>query len=191
MNDNTGLVVRSDLPFAEGLGFGTDITDGFTIPRARLAQGLTVEVLEGTAQAGQWILPGGKVVPEIAGTVVGARKVRLLWKRNEGQATIACRSDDGVRGVGTPGGVCNECPLAQWQDDAPPRCTLLYEYLVTTSDGIPVVISISTRSGASTIGQLNLALRMKGRIDVVFRSQLVNKGSRKYYVPVVNFKWER
>lgn len=171
------------------LGFGIDV-DTIAIPRARLAQGLTSEVLEGIAQAGQWILPGGKIVPEISGTIVGTRKTRILWDRTEQKATIACRSFDGVTGQGNPGGLCAECVLSQWQDDTPPRCTLSYEYLVNTTDGTPVVISISTRSGAQTIGQLNLALRMRGQIDATFRSTLVVKGSRKYYVPTVNFRWE-
>lgn len=169
------------------LGFHLEPQEFLALPRARLAQGLTPEVLEGQAQPGQWILPGGRVAGELRGRVVGVRRARVLWQR-EPTPRVVCRSDDGATGVGDPGGSCAECPLSQW-NDGPPACTLLYEYMVLLDEGVPVVVSLSTRSAGATIGQLNLAIRARGEVRVTMRSQLVVKGSKRYYVPTVTFDW--
>jgi len=173
----------------DALGFrGAEDADLVRIPRARLAQGLTPEVLEGLVQPGSFILPGGEAVSELVGTITAVRKSRVLWNRSEGTAEVQCSSQDGETGYGDPGGPCNECPMAQWTDK-PPACTLSYEFLLLQESGAPVTIVMSTRSASQTIGMLNLALRAKGEVPVTIRSQLVQKGSKRFYVPVAEFRW--
>lgn len=183
----------TDLPvLATSLGFGLEPeTTTADLPRVRLAQGLTPEVLEGIVQPGTWILPGGNTAQELRGRVVGVRRTRALWHRDGATATVVCRSSDGVTGTGTPGGSCAECPMAQWTD-APPACTLSYEYLLLLHDtGVPVVVQMSTRSAGATIRALNMAIRAHGQVTVALKSQLVTKGSRRYYIPVATFRWEQ
>lgn len=181
----------TSLAIANSLGFTLEPeTTGADLPRVRLAQGLTPEVLEGVVQPGTWILPGGATTTELRGKVVGVRRTRALWHRDGGTATVVCRSPDGVTGVGSPGGDCADCPMAQWTD-APPACTLSYEYLLLLAEsGAPVVVQMSTRSAGATIRALNMAVRAHGQVDVTLRAQLVTKGSRRYYVPTARFEWE-
>ncbi len=175
---------------ALGLNFGQmpDISD-VQLPRARLAQGLTPEVLDGTVQAGQWLLPGGTTAHSLSGKIVGVRKTRILWDRSGPSVAVACRSDDGVTGEGDPGGSCDECPCAEWVEKQPPSCTLSYEYLLIQESGSPIIVTMSTRSAGSVIGQLNLVLRTKGSVKVKIGSQLIVRGSRRYYIPSVLYEW--
>ena len=171
---------------APNLGYSRSDADITALPRIRLAQGLTPEVLEGICSAGQWLIPNQQPQSEVIGDIFGVKKQRLLWNRNTTPATIVCRSDDGEIGIGEPGGNCKECPFSQWEDGNPPVCELRYEYLIIV-DQVPYVISLSTRSASKVISQLNLALRTKEKVKVALRSSLTIKGQKRYYVPVVTF----
>jgi hypothetical protein len=187
--NETALVPATEM--IKAIGFKTEVNpdEVMTIPRARLAQGLTSEVISGEAQAGSWILPGGRVVSEIAGTLVGYRKTRTLWDNNVAQPTVLCRSSDGETGIGEPGGLCETCPKSHWNNQEPPECTLNHEFLIFMKDSTPIVVTMSSRSARHTVGQLLLALRMRKSLPVKIRSQLVTKGNRKYYIPVAEFDW--
>jgi hypothetical protein len=42
-----------------------------------------------------------------------------------------CKSNDGIVGIGTPGGNCEKCPLSRWgKDGTPPACALSYDRLM-------------------------------------------------------------
>lgn len=160
------------------------------LPYIRLAQGLTPEVQSGTVKPGQWILPDGSVVDTFQVLVKGMRRVRRYRAGDE----VSCRSDDGVVGIGDPGGPCNACPLSMWSGDdkkrVPPACTLSYQYLVeySTSEAIGMgVVSMSTRSASKVASQIAMYLKMygTGNTAMMLGASLVAKGVRKYHVPTV------
>jgi len=106
-------------------------SEDIVIPRIKLAQQMTSEVVEGGAQFGQWILTGYESADEL--TVIP-----LLFARNrslrDDAGAILCRSNDGAIGVGDPGGECNKCPMTQWKENAkganlPPPCVFSYNYI--------------------------------------------------------------
>jgi hypothetical protein len=176
---------RADILVAN-MGYSAKDADIQSLPRLRLAQGLTPEVLEGLASPGQWLIPGQQPQNQLSVKVLGVKRLRLLWDRNVIPAVIVCRGENDI-GTGNPGGDCTKCPLAQWEDGKPPQCELRYEYLVMTDDNLPLVLSLSTRSAGKIISQLNIALRMNKEVKVVFSSQLVAKGQKRYYIPAVRF----
>jgi hypothetical protein len=168
------------------MGYSVKEADITQLPRLRLAQGLTPEVLEGLASPGQWLVPGQQPQNQLTVKLIGVKRLRLLWDRNVTPAMVVCRGENDI-GVGNPGGDCTRCPLSQWEDGKPPQCELRYEYLVITEDNLPLVLSLSTRSASKVISQLNIALKMNKEAKVVFSSQLVAKGQKRYYIPAVRF----
>jgi len=81
-----------------------------------------------------WEVPGlggeadvSKSVDVVIGLLLA--KQRTYWGRDfedsEG-GPAACRSSDGVTGIGSPGGECKVCPKAQWAEEKggpPPECS--------------------------------------------------------------------
>lgn len=90
---------------------GSEGVGAFDLPRVKIpaAGGLswTVPTLEGDVSA-----------KTVRGIIVHQRDVRSYWPEKFGESPPgtppACSSEDGIVGVGTPGGVCAECPLNQW-----------------------------------------------------------------------------
>jgi hypothetical protein len=70
-----------------------------------------------------WCVPtlGGEMnIPEIIGVIVGIKNCRAYWLGDYagGGEPPSCVSDDNVTGVGDPGGVCHNCPLAEFGSDS-------------------------------------------------------------------------
>lgn len=109
-------------------------TSELVIPRIRLAQGLTQEVQEGTAKAGQFLITGLPPMDTIT-VIPGFFARRRLFANAETQE-IQCRSADSIVGVGIPGGVCEECPNSKWtgsqeeKNRKGPVCTFMFSYIV-------------------------------------------------------------
>lgn len=60
-------------------------------------------------------LEGEQTESEIRGIVLLARTNRAFWPSNTiSDEPPACYSDDGITGIGEPGGACATCPLAQF-----------------------------------------------------------------------------
>ena len=103
-------------------------------PRVRLAQSLTLEVQEEQAKAGQFVMTGFEAQDQL--TIVPGLFARRRMYMPEGMQDVACRSADGITGVGTPGGLCDACPLNQWTGSVEqnnrkgPACTFMYSYIV-------------------------------------------------------------
>ena len=77
------------------------------------------------------------------------RETRALWE--EGQERPLCRSADNITGVGTPGGDCKTCPLAQWQGNKPPACAHILDFL-TLSPQVGAPASFPCSRGSAKIG---------------------------------------
>ncbi len=73
--------------------------------------------------------------------VIDYRTSRVRFKGKYPGVSVVCRSLDGTRGIGDPGGDCASCPLHQWaEDDTPPECVagLNYFVLPLDADGNPL-----------------------------------------------------
>lgn len=80
-----------------------------------------IKIPAGGGQA--WTIPtidGEDVAKEFVGVIIYHKTGRLYWKEKfagQGQPPD-CVSDDGVSGVGAPGGDCARCPLSKFGSDS-------------------------------------------------------------------------
>jgi len=112
----------------------------------------TVRVAAGGAT--QFLVPdpgGERSVSELVGVIIHHQVARRYWPQSVddsgGSVPPACVSEDGERGVGSPGGLCVLCPYSQWCEDEPPACTqrrLLW--VLTAGDVLPMVLDASPTS---------------------------------------------
>jgi len=64
-----------------------------------------------------WDLPGDKSERTFTGIILAAHPFRLYWPEEfgvGGKQRPSCQSQDGIIGVGNPGGECRICPMAEW-----------------------------------------------------------------------------
>src|SRR5690606_20745216 len=143
----------SDVSQASAAGmFGTGYTaEDVRIPRIRLAQQLTQEVVDGTAKSGQWIDHQGIAHDTLEVTLIGTRETRTRAVGDFGNQVVLCRAGAPVGGQligeGDPGGPCRVCPYAEWTKgedgkSVQPECKQAYEYLVQMSDGTLATILV-------------------------------------------------
>jgi len=66
-----------------------------------------------------WAIPGAsgiESVPVLRAIILHHHQCRAYWQGEfSGSEPPDCSSDDGVRGVGSPGGACAQCPFSQWE----------------------------------------------------------------------------
>lgn len=166
------------------------------IPRIRLAQALTPEVVNGDAKAGNWIVPGQGAVEKLTITVMGVRhsRARVVGDDNERQVVCTAGAPIGtpLHGVGDPGIQCQACPFSQWKSDdkgrrIPPECNYAYEYLCATDDGSYATI-VMQKTAERTGKELNAVLAQRGGqpTEVTLGSNLQRSGNRSWYVPTVD-----
>ena len=74
-----------------------------------------------TGGATTWLVPpisGDEAQPVLRGIIMHRGYRRAYWEKGMdeggGKARPQCSSDDGITGVGNPGGSCEQCPLAQF-----------------------------------------------------------------------------
>lgn len=164
------------------------------LPRLRLAQGLTQEVNEGTAKAGQWVLTGEEPLDTVTviPLMMGRNRVARDPEDKEGRV-ILCSSDDARTGVGTPGGSCAACSLKDFQQDArtgrsaKPACSLTYRYLAWSVDHqalLEVHFSKTATHAAKFINTFVLTKKL-GRFAIQLGSKSTTSNNRTFYVPAV------
>jgi hypothetical protein len=182
----TALSVYSDTPTLEG--------QDLFIPRLRLAQGLTLEVQDGTAKPGQWLILGEK--PLSAVSIIPIAMTRRRELRDPDTRTVICRSGDGYNGIGNPGGDCSRCELAQWasspskkgKKNVAPPCTFLYSYMVYVVEANTLAILEFSRTSITPGKMLNtmVAQHGVGTFAVRLTSAQRNGPMGTYYTPIVN-----
>lgn len=114
-------------------------------------------------------LEGEETARELTGIVVGARDARAYWRHRPeegtGDSPPDCRSDDGVTGVGDPGGECASCPLSQFGSDHRGRgqaCKAMrFLFLVQPESMLPVLLSVPP-SSLKTVRKYGLRLASRG-----------------------------
>lgn len=94
---------------------------------------------------------------------------RILFNPMEEGGGLRCQAFDARVGVGDPGGDCDRCPLAQFQKDAKPACSLFYNYVSLVLDDparTPAVADMAVVSFKSTglkvSRQWNSLMRLRG-----------------------------
>lgn len=107
-------------------------------------------------------LPSGKVsvweLPSIQGPIHADsfEGILVAWKHNRaywpnkysGQGEPPdCRSNDGIVGIGKPGGICQECSLSKWDGDIAPACTdQRVLFIVRENNILPLVLVLPPTS---------------------------------------------
>ena len=105
------------------------------LPRVRVIQ--PTSKLEGNPGQLHYNLTG-EAVDAIHAVLLKMTKSRVCWDKDNLGADPLCASDDAK----TPrsqyadiySDACASCPMAQWSDDAPPACRLVYNFLAADLD---------------------------------------------------------
>lgn len=163
--------------------------EDMSMPRIKLAQFLTPEVVNGAARAGEWIVPGEEPQREVAILITGMRLTREL---RDAERQVACSSPNGQVGVGTPGGECAACPFMQWGQDAngkgvPPACTAQYRYLAMTQAGayFELIFQKTQTAAARTLNPYMAVRKPNQALAVKLGSELKRDNMKSWYVPVI------
>ena len=97
-------------------------------------------------------LGGTTTTPTLEGIIVAHQKCRVYW-RDPGTSDEVpdCSSDDAISGVGDPGGICAECPYAQFgskgADKKGQACKLMRRlFLIEKGSYLPAVVSLPPTS---------------------------------------------
>lgn len=156
----------------ENLGGGQISASDLQVIKVPAAGGTSweVETLDGTIN-----------VKMLTGVVVGMRSVRAYWEQAMGEGPTGppqCASIDGVRGTGTPGGLCATCPLSQFGSgkDNSQACRASQQMFTLMGDElIPSIIRVPA-----------------GSLKVVrqYLLKLANTG-KKYHSVLLNFELEQ
>lgn len=132
-----------------------------------------------------WIIQdaaGKRVVEEFEGIIIKAHNTRAYWKPVINQETGEekevmgeppdCSSNDGVNGLGTPGGPCFGCPNAEWGTGKHGRgqaCKLMRTiYILQSGSFLPAVINTPPSSYQNMQRYFtSLSAKMKRYSDVI------------------------
>lgn len=96
-----------------------DFLNRVVIPNSEMLDRVKLPGKDGTL----WTVPtlrGPQTKAELDGVVVAARNGRVLWPHRFGKGPKgrpSCTSEDGIKGVGDPGGACAKCPKNEWGSD--------------------------------------------------------------------------
>ncbi len=168
-------------------------TDDVELLRLRLLQGLSTEVQEGTGHPGEWAVTGHD--PTVAATVIPMMYAkRREYRSTDEDRNLLCKSDNGVVGEGTPGGLCGSCKLAQWTKNEakgkndPPLCTPIHSYLGYSLTHNEIVQLNLSRTSAAAAKMLNFAIlsRKMGNFAVKLTSQANKTNRGSYFTPVIS-----
>lgn len=88
-------------------------------------------------------------VKELTGVIIGYKNTRVFFsKKYDGSNEPPdCASDDGITGVGDPGGSCEDCPLAKFTDGQRPRCASRRLVLLLLKDNsLPILLNLPPSS---------------------------------------------
>lgn len=165
--------------------------DEVSMPRLRLAQGLTPEVTNGTARPGDWLLGGQE--PQKQAVVIPLMFARAMELRAVGDnRTILCSSPDAITGVGDPGGSCSACPMNQWgppqrgsTKNTPPACTKVFSYVVYSVTHGQVAALEFRRTGTNVAKFINQIAQMQGlgRFGIALGAQVTQNNQGSFYSP--------
>lgn len=103
-----------------------------------------------------------------------------------------CKSNDGIEGVGNPGGKCATCPLSQWgANGAPPQCALSYDRLMFDFHTGQLGIMSFARTKIKAIQEFQRAIRARngGTIPMWAYKVIVRSERREnFFVPKIDIE---
>jgi hypothetical protein len=159
------------------------------MPRLKIGQPGTPEVLDGAAQAGQFIFPGSDPVDSVILVPLVFGKGRIYSTDDDG---ILCQSGDSIHGEGDPGGNCARCPFNQWTKDKKgnnikPQCTFYYSYGVYSETHGSIAAWDVRGAGLRPATGLNtLIQKLKmGNFAIEVTSNKNVAGKNTWYTPVI------
>ena len=181
--------------------------DMLIIPRIKLVQSISAEVMENDTKPGSFVNSVLKdVIAESKGKDGAALKfipvdfsgrTRILFKDLDDGGGILCRSENFYKGIGTPGGICCKdeknpvCKHAQWTDTAEkrmsPECTAFYNFFVMVagySSIVPLVLSFSKSNypiGRKLINLLKFSNTFLWNSLYELKSKYKEDGEFKYF----------
>ena len=124
-------------------------------------------------------LADGTQVRRVVGTIVHVQDTRALFSGQRGELPV-CRSDDSVRGIGSPGGPCRTCRYAHFQNGVRPECSE-YRNLVMfgCDDHLPSLLQVPSTS-FPPLQQYRFGLVNRGQraCDVITSVTLVTRTAR-------------
>lgn len=137
IDDKAALALYNDLSGVSGYAGMADTHDvqqiGTPILRWKL-----MGASAGSREGGKFYnsLESDVAYDELPVVFIDGKNSRAYYEKSyDPKAKVAaappdCKSNDGLLGVGTPGGNCTTCPMAKWIDNSPPACTLSYDRLI-------------------------------------------------------------
>ena len=141
------------------------------IGNARLTEFDVDRISVPTGGGNLWTVPtldGDENAKDITGIVVYWKEPRAYWKvafdESGGGTPPDCSSDDGVNGIGEPGGACGVCPLAQFGTHHKGRGQACKQmrvlFMVREQEFLPIAVSCPPTS----LGNMQkFFLRLAGR----------------------------
>lgn len=191
---STALAVRDDKQpqqvFSNSVADVMDDSD-FKIPRIRLAQGQTPEVVNSEARPGQFLFEGMDPADSLVVIPILCARTRQYQKPNpQGDKTVVCRSNDTITGEGTPGGACATCPLSQWSKaldgkNIPPQCDIVYTYQVWIPSAASIGSLVLKGTSTDAARKINTFARTNngrlGGFGIVLTSSKQTKGRNTWF----------
>ena len=175
-------------------------------PRVKIVQNMSKEVADGIAKPGDFYntLTGENYGPTIRVQPLTTFMTRILLVRTEKRKDIEkalkpagltlddgdgllCRSFDMEHGIGSPGTLCETCPLSQWREGRqPPLCTETYNIAASSELGDLLLLSFA-KSGAKVGKRLFSAIRLTAAAPWLRFIDLTTKQDRNelgnFFVP--------
>jgi len=156
--DTKDVAVKENFAIMEGNI--TDITDMIAenIGDDTITMGDLTKIVFPSGKSTTWTIPdieseSGEIeTKKILGVIVKTQHTRQYWETeyDGGNNPPDCASEDGITGIGTPGGNCMECPFSEFGSDAKERGKACHEkrliFIVLKDDILPTIISAPASS---------------------------------------------
>lgn len=153
-----------------------------TLPRLKLMQALSPDVVSQLAKAGEFRVEGYPSFKEDIVIIPLARSMSRIYRDDMG---VLCRSADAITGVGEPGGNCNTCEYAEWGFGNAAPCTEIFTYLVYIPEHDVFARWALQKSGMPCAKRLDqFAMRGWGDFAVQIDATEKREKTFSYYVPV-------
>lgn len=103
-----------------------------------------------------------------------------------------CKSNDGIEGVGTPGGKCELCPLSKWgAAGEPPRCALSYDRLIFDfhTHQLGIISFARTKIKAIQDFQRTIKARNGGTVPMwAYKVVLRSERKENFFIPRIDIE---
>ncbi len=143
-------------------------SEDIVMPRIRLLQDQSTEVKSKEDASGKLKHSlTGETYDSLEFIPISMHKSRIMFDVDNRNGSPLCRSND-VK-IGSDGTKCIECDNAKWQDNKPPMCNLIFNYLVLQPKEVGNVFVPSILSFMKT--STGSALKMNTAVECTFPRQ--------------------